>query len=188
MMMTILSALLMVLAKRQQSTSQNLGMGWEVPARMINSLVNGPGFYFGRLIYIPTPNAVNENLSYDADRLLGVALFWFLIGLSIERRRNKQALDRQHPIHAAILFAVASLLCGGLGFAGIAHVFCPSPNMACWDQSSRMVWPVLSAIAKYPLRTQSTMELCVVAWLLAFCAYFAGRALSAARRSLATTT
>jgi hypothetical protein len=186
--MTLLSAFLMVLAKRQQPMLRNMGTGWEVPARVINSLINGPGFYLGRLIPIPIPNALNESLSYDADRILGIALFWFLVGSSIERRRSKQTLDRQHPIHAGVLFTFASLVCGVFGFAGIAHVSCPSPNLACWDQSSRMVWPVLNFVASHPLRTWTTTELSLVIWLLAFCAYFARRAFIAARRSLATTT
>jgi hypothetical protein len=29
-----------------------MGTGWEVPARVVNSLINGPGFYLGRLIPI----------------------------------------------------------------------------------------------------------------------------------------
>jgi hypothetical protein len=122
-MMTILSALLMVLAKRQQPMLRKMGTGWEVPATVINSLINGPGFYLGRLIPIPTPNALNETLSYDADRILGIAFFWLLIGLSIERRRNKKALDRQHPIGAGVLFALASLGCGVFGFVGLSMFF-----------------------------------------------------------------
>ena len=44
-LMSVLSLFLMLLAKRQQSVLFKTGIGWEVPARMVNALVNGPGFY-----------------------------------------------------------------------------------------------------------------------------------------------
>ncbi|HSZ01138.1 MAG TPA: hypothetical protein VK788_16700 [Terriglobales bacterium] len=187
LLMSVLSALLMVLAKRQQSMLWKVGTGYEVPARVINALTNGPGFYFGHLVPIPIPHALNESLSYDGDRIFGVVLLWFIVGLSIERRINKQALDLHHPIRAGVLFAFAALICGVSAFGGMAYIFCPSPNMACWDQIARL-WPVLTGIAKYPLRTSHTMVLSVVVWLLALCAYFARRAFNAAQRSLATRT
>jgi hypothetical protein len=179
-LMSLLSASLMIVARNQQPMLRGMGMGWEVPARVVNSLINGPGFWIGRLVPIPIPYAVNGFLSFDGDRIPGIAAFWFLVGLSIDRRRNKQALDRQHPIHACALFTSASLVCGEFGFLGFAHVFCPSTNLACWDQGSRVVWIVLRVVAKYPLTTWYTMHLSLSVWLLAFCAYFARRAFVAA--------
>jgi hypothetical protein len=183
-MMTVLSAFLMLLAKQQQHMLWNLGTGYEVPARVVDSLVNGPGFYFGRLIPMPIPDAMNERLGYDGDRILGIAFFWFLIGLSVERRMNKQALDSHHPGRAAFLFTVGALICGVVGLGGFAYVFCPGPNMSCWEQGMRMAVLQLRLVAEYPLHSSITMQLSVAVWLLAFCAYFARRAFNAVRRSL----
>jgi hypothetical protein len=124
-LMSALSVFLMLLAKRQQLMLFKMGTGWEVPARLVNGLINGPGFFLGRLIPIPIPDAVNRSLNYDADRLSGILVFWFLIGLTIDRRRNKRALDLKRPMQAGILFTFAALVCGVFGFAAIAHVFVP---------------------------------------------------------------
>lgn len=175
----------MLWAKQQQPMLRKMGTGWEVPARVINSLINGPGFYLGRLIPIPIPEPLNERLSYDADRISGIAIFWFLVGLSIDRRRSQEGFDRQHPILAGALFTFAAPVCGLLGFARIAATFCPSPNLACWDQ--RSIWLPLRVLADHPLRTWTTMDLGLAVWLLAFSIYFTRRAFIAARRGLATT-
>lgn len=160
-----------------------MGTGWEVPARVINSLINGPGFYLGRLIPIPIPEALNSALSYDADRLSGIIVFWFLIGLSIDRRRNKQALDRQYPIRAGMLFTFAVIVCGVLGFNRIAYALCPGTKFSMASCPSASVeWGIL---AKYPLRTWETMNLGLGVWLLALFLYFAKRAFIAAQWSLA---
>jgi hypothetical protein len=184
--MTTSSALLMLWAKQQQPTLRKMDTGWEVPARVINSLINGPGFYLGRLIPIPIPEALNEGLSYDADKISGIALFWFLVGLSIDRRSSKQGLDRRHPIRAGVLFTFAALVCGLLGFGRIAATLCPSPNLACWDQ--RLLWLPLRVVADHPLRTWTAMDLGLAVWLFAFSIYFTRRAFIAARRSLVKTT
>jgi hypothetical protein len=180
--MAFLSAYLMLLAKRQRPTLLGLGKGWEVPGNVVNSIINGPGFYFGRLIPIPVPHVLNEALSYNGDRLLGVVLFWFLIGLSIERHVRRQALDSHHPKGAAALFALASLICGVFTWGGIAYVFCPSPNLSCWEQANSAP-TVLSLVARYPLRLQHTMVLSASLWLLFFCGYFAKRAFAATRKT-----
>ncbi len=124
--MTVLSAYLMIVAKRQQYMLWKRGTGWEVPARVLNAVIGGPGFYFGRLVPIPMPSALNAALSYDGDRILGIALFWFLIGLSIDRHMSKHALDTRHPTGASLLFTLATLICGFLGFGGIAYVSAPA--------------------------------------------------------------
>jgi hypothetical protein len=184
--MVVLSASLMLVTRRQQEHMPfKIGIGWEAPARVVNAIINGPGFYFGRLIPIPIPTAINKALSYDGDRLLGVALFWFSIGLAIERHLKKQALDSHHPILAAGFFAVAALICGALTYGGIAFAFCPSPNMTCWEQVVKTAPTVLSLVAKYPLRLQHTMVLSVSLWLFFFCGYFADRTFAAVKRSLA---
>jgi len=183
LIMTLLSAYLMVLAKRQQPTLRKSGTGWEVPARVLNAMINGPGFYFGRFIFIPLPHAVNESLSDDGERMFGIAIFWFVIGLSIDRRVSKRALDLQQPTRAALLFAFAALICGVFAYGGITYVFCPSPNMTCWEQGSKMFGTVVSVVAKYPLRTSASMALSVAGWLLVLSAYFVKRAFTALRRS-----
>ena len=144
-----------------------------MPARIINSLVNGPGFYLSGLIPL-IPAALNKRLSHDADRLLGIAVFWFLIGLSIDRRGARQTLDRRHAIRAGVLFTFASLVCGVFGVAGVVDTF-------RWNY---VVWKV---VAQYPFSSSDTIYLGFLAWLLVFSAYFARKAFIAARTSLTTT-
>lgn len=172
----------MILAKQQQHMLWKSGTGWEVPARVLNAIFNGPGFYFGPLIPIPVPYALNGALSFDGDRILGVALFWFLIGLSIDRRIGKRSLDTRHPIRAGALFACAALICCVFAYGGLAYVFCPSPDISCWEQGPRMAKVQLGLVAEYPLRTSAAMALYVAVWILAFCAYFVKRAFTALRR------
>lgn len=185
-LMTALSVYLMLLAKEQQHLLWKMGTGWEVPARVLNSVVNGPGFFFGGLIPAPIPHALNERLNYDGDRLLAIALFWFLIGLSIDRRINKQALDSHHPLFAAILFTCAALVCCVFGFGFMTHLFCPggSDFSSCWDQGRNTIWLVLKIIVRHPLRTWAAMDLMASVWLLTFCIYFGARAFVAAKRRL----
>jgi hypothetical protein len=167
--MSVLSAFLMVLARRQRP--MQAGMGWDVPARVINSLINGPGFFLGA--FMPAmPDILNRTLSYDANRLLGIAFFWFSMGLSIDRRRNKQAIDLRQPISAGVMFTFLALVCGLLGFGGIAEF------------RHRVPWEF---IAEYPLRTWDTMNLGFEVWTLLFFVYFARRAFIATRRSLTKT-
>jgi hypothetical protein len=169
-LMVALSASLMVLAEKQQPTLRGMGTGWEVPARVINALVNGPSFYLSARLPTRIPNSLNRSLNYEANRLLGIAAFWFLVGLSIERRKNKQALGQHHPILAGVLFTLAALVCGWAGI-GVGR----NPNL---------IWAVVS---KYPLRTWATMILSQELWLLGLSAYFARGALIAFRRRLTGT-
>ena len=172
--MAVLCVYLMLLAKREQPTLSGLGTGWEVPANVLNCIINGPGFYFRNLNPIPTPHVINEALGYNGDRLLGVVLLWFLVGWSIERRVNHQALDLHKPIQAATLFTLSALACGVLACTGI--------YVACGDQL-RFTGLRLSVIAKYPLRTTASMVLATSAWLLGFSVYFGRRAFVAAKKS-----
>jgi len=172
----------MILAKQQQHILWKSGTGWEVPARVLNAIFNGPGFYLGRLIPIPVPYALNEALSFDGDRILGVALFWFLIGFSIDRRIDKRSLDARHPIRAAALFACAALICSVFGYGGLGYVFCPTPDISCWKQGPGMAKVQLALLAEYPLRTSVAMVLYGAVWVLAFCAYFVKRAFTALTR------
>jgi hypothetical protein len=98
------------------------------------------------------------------------------LGLSIDRRRNKQALDQRYPIRVGALFAFAALVCGATGIERIVYTFCPTPAVFCPDG---VVWRLLT---KYPLRTWSTMDLGIGLWLLALAAYFARRSFIAAAR------
>lgn len=149
-----------------------MGTGWEVPARVLNFLINGPGFVLSRFLPIPMPDALNRTLSYDADRLPGVVAFWFLVGLSIDRRRNKQSLDWKHPTYAGVLFGFSALALGFVGIAGIVVLFRD---------------PMLTRILiEYPLRTSHTINLALQLWCGGLSAYFAKRAFVAGRRGLTT--
>jgi hypothetical protein len=104
--MSVLSTLLMLLATKQLPTLRGMGTGWAVPAATINSLINGPGYYMTAPIPIPIPHAVNERLSFEGSRLLGIAVFWFLIGLSIDRKtvgsgRNYVVVGEKFPLHSS---------------------------------------------------------------------------------------
>jgi hypothetical protein len=184
-MMTTLSTYLMLVAKREQYMLRGMGTGWEAPARVLNSLINGPGFLLGGVIRIPIPHALKENLSFDSDRILGIALFWFLIGLSIERRLSRKALDLHRPIKAGVLFTFAALICGFFGFGWLADALCPGVNVTC---NPGTMWRELRFVAEHPLQMTTTMELSAALWLLALCAYFVRRAFTAARRSLVAKT
>jgi hypothetical protein len=102
--MSVFSTLLMLLAAKQQPMLWQMGTGWETPSTVINSLINGPGYYLTAPIPIPIPHALDERLRYDGSRLLGIAVFWFLIGFSIDRRRGGQSLGQQHPIPIGVWF------------------------------------------------------------------------------------
>jgi len=179
--MGILSVGLMILTKSQQPTLSGKGTGWEVQPRVINSLINGPAFYFGGWIPAPVPHALNSALGYDGDRLLGIVLFWFLVGLSIERHRNKKALDTHYPTRAAVLFTLAALCSGAVGLGGFSYVFCPSPNLSCSEQVQN-AGVLLTAALKYPLRTTATMVMSTAVWSLGFGLYFIRRAFAALRK------
>jgi hypothetical protein len=185
--MTLLAIILMLWGKKQEPMLRKMGTGWEVPARVTNSLINGPGFYFGWLIPVPIPGTLNKWLTYDAGRISGIALFWFLIGLSIDRRLNKQSLDSTKPVRAGILFTFAALVGITLCLGAVLHTFCPSPILCQEGREGGVGWEVFRIVAKFPLRTQASEDLGLALWLCAFSIYFTRRAFTAARRSLATT-
>jgi hypothetical protein len=160
--MLAVSVLLMVLAKKQEPMLWKMGTGWEVPARILNCIINGPGFYLTPLIPVPLPSSLDSHLDYDGARLLGIAFFWFLIGLSADRRRAGRRLGQRHPIPVGILFTFGALVCGLLGI-GLAAV----------ELGDAISW---SLIAEHPLRTSHSMALSFVVWLLALCGYFCRRA------------
>ncbi len=169
--MLIVSTLLMLLAQKQQPMLWKMGTGWEVPARIINCIINGPGFYLTALVPVPMPSGLGSHLDYDGTRLLGIVLFWFLIGLSIDRRGTGRHLGERHPIPVGILFTLAALVCGVFGVGlGIAQL------------GDAVSWKV---IAEYPLRSSDSMALAFVVWLLVLCGYFLRKALVLARQSVA---
>jgi hypothetical protein len=163
----------MLLATTQLPALRGMGTGWVVPATTFNSLINGPGYYVTAPIPIPIPHALNERLSYQGSRLLGIAVFWFLIGLSIDRGRGGQSLGQQHPILIGVWFTFCALVCGVFGIgSGLA------------DFRDAVFWRLL---ARYPLRSQSLMTLGFVLWLLGLCGYFCRRGFITARQSLKPT-
>lgn len=166
----IVSVLLMLLAQKQQPMLRRMGTGWEVPARVINSVINGPGFYLTGFIPAPMPNALDSHLNYDGDRLLGIVLFWFLIGLALDRRGTGRYIGERHPIPVGILFTFGALVCGLFGIGlGAAKLGDATP------------WKV---IAEHSLRSEDSMVLTFVIWLLALGGYFLRRALVLARHSV----
>jgi len=183
--MSVVSVVLMLVAEKQeqQGMLRKMGTGYEVPARVLNSVFNGPSFFFGGLIPLTIPDSIDRVLNHDGNRLYGIAGFWFLIGLSIEKRAKGRAIDQFHPIRAGVLFTFAALVCGALAFGGFLSVSCPSPNMTCWEQISRHLGPTLLIVIKYPLRTTYASTVWVMLWLWALCVYFVRRAFSAAMRS-----
>jgi hypothetical protein len=111
---------------------------------------------------------LDNHLNYDSNRLWGIGVFWFLIGLAIDRRRSGQRLEQQHPISTGVLFTFGALVCAVLGVElGTLEL----GNATSWD-----------LIAQYPLRSSHSMTLAFVVWLLAFCGYFCKRAFIAARQ------
>jgi len=161
----------MLLAAKQQPMLWQMGTGWETPSTVINSLINGPGYYL--TAPIPIPHTLDERLRYDGSRLLGIAVFWFLIGFSIDRRRGGQSLGQQHPIPIGVWFTFCALVCGAFGI-GLGIV----------EFRDATFWVL---VAKYPLRSTDSMALGFVICLLIFCGYFARRAFIAARQSLKPT-
>ena len=172
-LMSVFSTLLMLLAAKQLPTLRGMGTGWVVPATTISALINGPGYYVIGWIPIPITHALNERLGYEGGRLLGIALFWFLIGLSIDRRRSGLRLGQQHPIPIGVWFTFCALVCGVFGIGlGLAEF------------RDAVFWRLL---AGYPLRSQSLMTLGFVVWLLGLCGYFCRRVFIAAWQSLKPT-
>ncbi len=168
--MLIVSMLLMLLAKKQESMLRRMGTGWEVPARILNCIINGPGYYLSALIPVPLPQSLDSRLDNDGARLLGIAFFWFLIGLSMDRRRIGRSLGQRHPIPVGILFTFGALVCGVFGIGlGVVEL----GDATFWD-----------LIALYPFRSSHSMALAFVIWLLALSGYFLRRALILARQSL----
>ena len=167
--MFIVSTLLMLLAKKQQSMLWKAGSGWEVPARSLNCIINGPGFGLTAFIPAPMPRGVDSHLDYDGARLLGIVLFWFLIGWSLDRRRTGQSLGQRHPIPIGILFALGALVCGVLGI-----------GLGVIKFSDSVFWTL---VTHYPLRTSESMTLALVVWWLVLFAYFCRRAFILFRQS-----
>lgn len=167
--MLTVSTLLMLISTEEQPMLRRAGTGWEVPARVLNCVVNGPGFYLTAFAPVPIPRSVNSHLNYDGARLLGIVVFWFLIGWSLDRRRTGQSLGQKHPIPAGILFSFGALVCGVCGV-----------GLAVAKFSDASFWMV---IARVPLRTWDSMTLAFVIWLIVLCAYFCRRVFILARHS-----
>jgi hypothetical protein len=168
--MLIVSTFLMLLAKKQEPMLWRMGTGWEVPARILNCIINGPGFYFTVLIPAPLPRSLDSHLDDDGARLLGIVFFWFLMGLSMDRRRSGRSLGQRHPIPVGILFTLGSLVCGVFAI-GLGAV----------ELGDAISWGI---IAEYPLRSSHSMALAFVVWLLALCGYFCRRSFTWACQSL----
>lgn len=168
--MLIVSTVLMLLAKKQQPMLRKMGTGWEVPARILNCAINGPGFGFSAFIPAPMPRSMNSYLDYDGGRLLGIVLFWFLIGWSLDRRGTGQSLGQKHPIPAGILFTLGALACRVFGI-GLGVVEFRDP----------VFWRL---VATFPLRSSESMTLVLVLWSLALCGYFCRRTFTSARQRL----
>ena len=165
LVMCVVSALLISRTKPLPFNS-----GAASPERIINSLINGPGFYLTGTVPLPIHQSLNARFGYEGNRLLGIGGFWFLIGLSIDRRKVGLRVERHHPVVAGVLFTFGLLVCGSFGLGlTIVHLL----NRTA-----------LQLIFDHPLETTYTMELGFVLWMVVLSGYFARRAFITVRHSL----
>ena len=169
-LMAVPSTLLMIRSATEEPMLREMGTGFEVPATIINSVINGPGYYLSALLRLPIPDWLNEHLRYEACRLPAIIAFWFLAGLATDRHKAGKILGGQHSIPVGIPFMFAAFCCAVFGI-GLGVV----------EFRNAVSWWVL---AEYPLRSASSMALGFVVWLLAFSCYFLRRTLIAARQSV----
>jgi hypothetical protein len=63
--MLVVSTFLMVLTMKQGPMLRKMGTGWEVPARVLKGVINGPGFYLTFFVPAPMPHNLDRHLNYD---------------------------------------------------------------------------------------------------------------------------
>jgi hypothetical protein len=159
--MTAASVFLLALADRQRGGD---GMGWSPPAAVIAQWLNGPGFAF--TFFVRAPHAIEELLGYDTGRLLGIALFWFLIGRMLDRPR----LPERNPRTAAALYAVGSIVCGVLVFGW---------TYAQWRLGLGLAFYLNRVVL---LHSMTGGQIGLALWLVGFTFYFAYRTFRAAKQ------
>lgn len=152
------SAWLLVLAGAQHWVWRGSDSPGTVPAETINFLLNGPGFLFP--FPLPVWGEVREFIAITgANRLVGVLLFWYLVGRSIDNRGAKKRFTRRRL--AVIGFAILSVLCGSL--AGLIFDYFFRFQILTWREVNK----------SYLLYSREVMVLGAGIWLLGFCIYFA---------------
>lgn len=113
--MVAISFTLMVIANKQQWSGMHAGwgMGWDVPARTANALLNGPGFAFA-------PGFLASSypwVEYDGHRLISIGLLWFMVGFVLDRRGTIKF--HQQNVHLARASFTTAAVIGG-GWTGMA--------------------------------------------------------------------
>jgi hypothetical protein len=162
--MVFLSTFLMLITHQQQLAHRGMGTGLNVPARTINFMINGPGFWFFPRMGLP--DEVDRALANDGGRLFGVTVIWVLIGLGLDHRRENRDLSRQRPWLALALFGIAAII-----FAAFAGLF------GVWFYRSyewELPW-------RYVLWQYATATFGFAIWSLVLFAYFARRSFAACK-------
>jgi hypothetical protein len=118
--MVVLSATLMMFPRYQHWRIARSGTGSIEPAGNINYIINGPGVHLQ--LAISLPDRFSAILSYKDNRLVGVALLWFLIGRAIDRRRQGKDLSKSRPRLAALMFGLLAVLSGWWFLAGLHYL------------------------------------------------------------------
>jgi hypothetical protein len=107
--MSTFSATLMLFPRYQHWTMPRKEMGYVEPAGTINAIVNGPGLFIWPWLHL-LPDRFSEVFSYTEGRLIGVAAWWFLFGLTIDRRRQGKDFASAYPKVATPLFGILAAL------------------------------------------------------------------------------
>jgi hypothetical protein len=106
----ILASVLMLISVEQR----RLLHGYDAPppttAFALGFAFNGPAFMYTPYLDEFIPQVVQEALGYETVRLLLVALFWFLVGRTIDRRRQGRDLSLESPKSAMAIFSIGFAL------------------------------------------------------------------------------
>ena len=176
LIMVITSAYLMVLATSQEWTISGWGMGWNVPARNLNTVLNAPVWFINSFFnpHLRFPEPIAEWLDGDGPRLPWIALFWFLLGLTLDRRLEGKRLVDSSPFCATLLFLVGAVA----SFAALT-----------WLIHGIDIWPTIPRVQQlvqlygwHPLWRSGLWGVwSLTVWLLAFFLYFTWKWIDAAR-------
>jgi hypothetical protein len=157
------------------ATTQRWDLERWAPAKTLAVLINGPAF-FGTRFLVPLPDAVQETFDYEAGVFFGIALFWFVVGLSIERRIAGKKLAKSYPKIGTTLFIVASLVAGGFGLTVL--------RSSTWLSDPDFAWNMAKMAG---LQSRYTVELGTLIWVILLTIFFIYKWIEAARYPRPTT-